>query len=181
MNKKIYLGNSNYNFKIKSFVGFKTKNKFIFSLYYNLVFLKKALKLIESVIKNRGIVFFIGSGELVKKKINNNCFFFEGDDSLGILSNLRNSLMKQKIPDVVILCTKNLNINLINEANRLGIPSIVLLNSSLKFDNISYPIFTNSDNGFIHFYLNIFYNTVFFSKLTEKKLSKKTINVKKKI
>lgn len=187
VNKKIFFGSNNYNFKIKSLIGFKSKNRFILNLYYNLIFIKKSLKLIETIMSNRGIIYFIGSSYIIDKKIKNNnlnVFFFNDLNSLGILSNLRNNFFNyKKIPDVIILCSKKFNTDLLSEANRLNIPTIVLLSNDMKFDNITFPIFTDFNNSFYLFYFNLFYNTIFLNKLNEKNKIKKMLkkNVKKKI
>jgi ribosomal protein S2 len=185
INQKIFTGNKNYNFKIKSLIGFKSTNKFIFNLYYNLIFIKKALKFIESILDNRGVIYFIGSSELINSKIkkkHNNVFFFSDLKSLGILSNLRNNFLQpKKLPDVIILCSKKFNTDLLSEANRLNIPTIVLLSSDMKFDNITFPIFTNFSNSFYLFYFNLLLNVIFFSGLREKNKVSRIIkkNVKK--
>lgn len=169
LNKKIYLAHIQYNLKIKSLISFKKDKVFLLNLFYNIIFLKKALKILEKILEVRGIIFLIGFNMTIKIK-SPYIRILKKDFNLGKFSNLLSKKHKTpRLPDLLILWNQPEGIDYIKKINTSFIPTIAFLNTNQKFDNIEYPVFVNTNENMQQFCLMLIFNSILNSKYTEKK------------
>jgi ribosomal protein S2 len=183
LNKGVFIGDKYYNYKTKSIISKKLYSNFIFDFNQSLFFLKKSLKLVSDLVKNRGTIVLYSS-KLHNSKlalptsnfyIKSNIIFITDFWITGSLSNYKtnNKLLVKKIPNLIIsISSSNLeNSNILHEASSLAIPVIVLVSSNFQFDLITYPIWgNNSKLAVINTYVILFYNAILNGLYKEKKL-----------
>jgi len=128
---------------------YKKNINYIFNLTYSVIYLKKALKFIEKIIENRGLILFLGyrNNSYINKfiTINNNIklryftFSFKEEWFPGLLMQLKNV---KRVPDLlIILDAEPIMYNMIiKEANLCKIPVIFILDSLQNFDYVSYIV-----------------------------------------
>lgn len=190
LNKGVFLGDVYYNYKTKSVITSKIHSNYIFDFNQSIFYLRKSLKLVSDIIKNRGtVLIYSNNKENTYNNIytkNSRIFFINDTWVTGSLSNYKtkNKLAINRIPDLVIsISTSTLeNSNILHEASSLAIPSIVLISSNFQFDVLTYPIWGNdSKPAVINIYTLLFYNALLNGLFKEKKLKfffkKKNVSV----
>ena len=161
----LFLGKTSYNYKMKSFIIYKKNINYIFNLTYSVIYLKKALKFIEKIVENRGLILFLGSinNNFILKfininngiKLNHFTFSFKNGWFPGLLMRYKNI---KRIPDLLIIldADPSLYIMIIKEANLCKIPVIFILDSLQTFDIISYGIPSAVNYTLLSLYENLF-------------------------
>jgi ribosomal protein S2 len=190
LNNGVFIGEKNYNYRTKSIIFKKLYSNFVFDFYHSLFFLKKALKLIVDIVRNRGVILIYCKNEsnpFLKKLSSFNKRFIIIKDTwiAGSLSNYKTKNLNSitKLPDLVIVLNKSNveNSIILGEASCLSIPSIVFLSSNSNIDLISYPVWANlSSLKVINLFLVLIYNSVlqglFKEKMSKVKKRKKLKN-----
>jgi ribosomal protein S2 len=124
----------------------------------NLVSLKKALIIIQSIIKNLGFVLLISSYFYYFKEVNNMCFshikeHFLNGYTCGYLSNYLYTSRTKSVPDLALVFNFKRNINLLKEIKAMGVPSTAIVDNTSLESVIEYPIYFNQDSYFINYIL----------------------------
>lgn len=174
MNNKYLLGHSlkkKPNLRFKGLVDFKSEGCYYYSPFWSFFFLKKACKVVESVVANRGIIYFIVLSKDPRlqeiKLLKRHCFVICNQPNPGFLSNLHSVRGTKMFPDLVIYLKDGTDSSdsLLKEAENLQIPVIASVARSESI-HVSFPIIINNNfNQIVYF----FYKSILKGLALEKK------------
>lgn len=127
-----------------------------------LFYIKKTFLILQNIIKQKGLLFFIGSYFSYFKQSKSILRFIKQQSlvihSNGFFSNYLYQKIFKHIPDLLLIFKYHKSYIFLKELKYLGIPTIGLINSSTINSLVEYPICLNTFSYFIHFFLLITYS-----------------------
>ena len=145
--------------------------------YLTFIYLRRAVKFLIRIIKNKKKILFIGAPITLEKEffllsLNHNHFFIE-KIFYGFFTNIQKNkdiktksfIKKNKLPDLIVIFNLSENSNAIKEISKLDIPTMAFVNSDEIIATIDYPIPANikSQKGDLFVY-NMFYHLFSFQQ-----------------
>lgn len=126
----------------------------VINLEHTLTYLRRAMTITHDIARRGGIILFVGKRDFMKEIIVDAAQsakqFYVQHWVQGCLANhsltLKNAGDRVLQPDLIIVLDMNENVDCIQEATRLNIPTIGLADTDCDPDLVSYPIPGNDDS-----------------------------------
>jgi len=171
----VHLGHhkTRWNPQVSPFLYGIRNNVHIINLEYTFYMLRRSLYFIKEIIANRGNILFlnltIGTYKYLLKKLNKTGQFVANFKYIGgLLTNFRNvkscyrTLRKMKrLPSAIIVTKLSACPTIVQEAKKLNIPIIGIVDSNNNPNNFTYPIPGNAESIVsIKFYYALFIKAI---------------------
>lgn len=141
----------------------------ILNLEQTIFMIRRSLNLLMNVLDNNGIIMFICSDLILRKKIGRElerlkqvyiCEYWSG----GMLTNFKqmyfdNNLNKEikRLPSLICYFDMSIHDYVIKESYKLKIPTVALLDSNMGSHHFTYPLPSNNDATVaVQFYMRLF-------------------------